>query len=150
MLDGSAVTFISRRDSHFREYPPAAANLAVIIPFFGDLPVWVRPHANRGWQFPAGSRRAGETIGEAAKRLLWDSTRLATSRLDLLGCLARSDSGKPRVAYVYTCQSDRLAWAFEKPVESVEVGVFAAGPKPVEADWCSTLLDVARRARKGV
>ncbi len=149
MLDGSAVTFISRRDSHFRDYPPAAANLAVIVPFFGGLPVWVRPYANRGWQFPAGSRKAGETVGEAAKRLLWDSTRLATARLDLLGCLARKDSGRSRVAYVYTCQSDRLAWAYERPVDSVEVGVFALPPQPIEAEWCVTLLDVARRMRNG-
>ena len=93
MLDGTSVTFISRRDSHFRDYPPASASLAVVVPFFGHLPVWVRPYANRGWQFPAGSRKAGETIGEAAKRLLWDATRLATGRLDLLGCLARNESG---------------------------------------------------------
>src|SRR5437870_3983756 len=150
MLEGSAVTFISRRDSHFREYPPAAANLAVIVPFFGDLAVWVRPYANRGWQFPAGSRKSGETIGEAAKRLLWDTTRLATSRLDLLGCLTRSDNGRARVAYVYSCQSERLAWAYERPVESVEVGVFVQAPKPLEGDWCSTLLEVARKARNGV
>ncbi len=150
MLDGSTVTFISRRDSHFREYPPAAANLAVIVPFFGDLPVWVRPNANRGWQFPAGSRKAGETIGEAAKRLLWDSTRLMASRLDLLGCLAKSNRGRARVAYVYTCQSERLAWADERPVESVEVGVFVMPPKPVDGDWCATLLEVARKSRNGV
>ncbi len=150
MLEGSAVTFISRRDSHFRDYPPAAATLAVVVPFFGGLPVWVRPHANRGWRFPAGSRKTGETIGEAAKRLLWDSTRLATSRLDLLGCLARSDGGRARVAYVYTCHSERLAWAYERPVESVEVGVFMLPPKPVEGEWCATLLEVARKSRTGV
>ena len=149
MLDGTSVTFISRRDSHFREYPPASASLAVVVPFFGHLPVWVRPYANRGWQFPAGSRKAGETIGEAAKRLLWDATRLATARLDLLGCLARNESGRARVAYVYTCQSDRLSWVHERPVESVEVGVFMLPPKPIEADWCVTLLDVAKRQRNG-
>lgn len=150
MLDGTSVTFISRRDSHFREFPPASASLAVVVPFFGDLPVWVRPYANRGWQFPAGSRKSGETIGEAAKRLLWDATRLNTGRLDLLGCLARSDSGRQRVAYVYTCQSERLSWAYERPVDSVEVGVFSRPPKPIEGDWCGTLLDVAKRQRSGV
>ncbi len=142
MLEGSAVTFISRRDSHFRDYPPAAANLAVIVPFFGALPVWVRPQANRGWQFPAGSRKAGETIGEAAKRLLWDTTRLAAARLDLLGCLARNGEGKARVAYVYTCASDRLAWTYERPSDAVEVGIFVNVPKPVDGDWCATLLEV--------
>lgn len=150
MLDGISVTFISRRDSHFRDYPPASASLAVIVPFFGELPVWVRPYANRGWQFPAGSRKAGETIGEAAKRLLWDTTRLSTSRLDLLGCLTRDDGGRNKVAYVYACQSMRLSWAYERPVESVEVGVFPLPPKQVEGDWCVTLLDVANRQRNGV
>lgn len=147
MLDGTAPTFISRRDSQFRDYPPASAQVAIVIPFFGGLSVWVRPYANRGWQFPRGTRRSGETISEAAKRHLWDATRLTVPRLDLLGCLARGDP-KGRIAYVYVCEADRLPWAYERPEDSVEVGVFIAPPKPHEGEWCLTLLQAAQRARK--
>src|SRR2546428_13037333 len=101
MLDGTSVNFISRRDSHFRDFPPASASLAVVVPFFGHLTVWVRPYANRGWQFPAGSRKAGETIGESVKRLLWGETRLATTGLDLLGRLRRQVTCPAGAAYVF-------------------------------------------------
>ncbi len=147
MLDGTAPTFISRREAQFRDYPPASAQVAIVIAFFGALVVWIRPYANRGWQFPRGRRRSGETISDAAKRQLWDTTRLAAPRLDLLGCLAKGDP-KGRVAYVYTCEVERLPWAYERPEDSVEIGVFTAPPKPNEGDWCTALLEAARRARR--
>ena len=36
------LTFVSRRDSSFKEFPPASAQIAMAIPFYGDLTVWVR------------------------------------------------------------------------------------------------------------
>lgn len=149
MLDGSTVMFISRRESQFREYPPASAQAAVVIPFFGHLPIWVRAQTDRGWQFPAGQRRSGETIGESAKRQLWETTRLSVPKLELLGCLARGE-GHSRVAYVYTCEVGRLPGWAERPEHSVEIGAFLATPRPVEGDWCLTLLDAARKARRRV
>ena len=74
------VTFVSRRDSSFREFPPASAQLAVVLPFYGDLTVWIRKPGALGWHFPASSRRSGETIIEVAKRELWESARVVTSR----------------------------------------------------------------------
>lgn len=147
MLDGTMPTFISRRDAQFKDYPPAAAHLAIVLPFYGDLTVWVRPYANRGWQFPLGTRRSGETISDAAKRRLWETARIQPPRLDLLGCLAKG-APKGRVAYVYVCEFDKLPWLYEKPEDAVEVGVFRAVPKPLEGDWCVTLLEAAQRARK--
>ena len=149
MLDGTTVQFISRRESQFREYPPASAQAAVVIPFFGDLSIWVRPQTDRGWRFPAGQRRSGETIGEAAKRQLWETTRLSVPKLELLGCLARGE-GRARVAYVYVCEVGRLPLWNERPEHSVEIGAFVRTPKPIEGEWCLTLLDAARRARRGV
>ncbi len=149
MLDGTTVQFISRRESQFRDFPPASAQAAIVIPFFGSLSIWVRAQADRGWQFPAGQRRSGETIGEAAKRQLWEMTRLSVPKLELLGCLARGE-GRGRVAYVYACDVGRLPWWGEKPEHSVEIGAFVTTPKPVEGDWCLTLFDAARRARRGV
>ena len=63
------ATFVSRRDNAFREYPPASAQLAVIIPFYGDLTVFVRKEPSTGWQFPTSTRRSGETILEVARQL---------------------------------------------------------------------------------
>src|SRR5436853_356860 len=79
------ATFVSRRDNAFREFPPASAQLAVIVPFYGDLTVWVRKEQGTGWQFPTSTRRSGETILEVAKRELWDSARIVASKRDLLG-----------------------------------------------------------------
>ena len=61
------AAFVSRRDTAFREFPPASAQLAVIIPFYGDLTVWVRKEQETGWQFPTSTRRSGETILEATR-----------------------------------------------------------------------------------
>ena len=36
------LTFVSRRDSSFKEFPPASAQIAMVIPFYGELTVWVR------------------------------------------------------------------------------------------------------------
>ena len=35
-------SFVSRRDNTFREYPPASAQLAMIVPFYGEMTVWIR------------------------------------------------------------------------------------------------------------
>ena len=42
------VVWVSRRDSSFREFPPASAQLAVVLPFFGDLTVWIRKPGAKG------------------------------------------------------------------------------------------------------
>lgn len=137
---------MSRRDSQFREFPPASAQYTVVVPYFGDLAIWVRRFQHRGWQFPVGSRKSGETVSDAAKRQLWDSTRIAAPRLDLLGALTQE--GKSRVAYVYTCAVSRLPWSLERPTDGIEVGVFMKDPRPIDGDWCLMILQAAHRARK--
>lgn len=145
-MEGTAATFISRRESQFRDYPPTAAQRAVVIAFFGELPIWVRAPTG-GWHFPSGTRRSGETIGDVAKRQLWETTRLVAGRIDLLGCLTRPN-GKAKVSYVYMCEVDRLPGWAERPEGMAEVGVFLREPRPVEGDWCTTLLAAAERARR--
>src|SRR5690349_6864555 len=80
-------SFVSRRDNTFREYPPASAQLAMIVPFYGELTVWIRKPDAAGWHFPTSARKAGETILEVAKRELWESARIVPPRLDLLGAI---------------------------------------------------------------
>src|SRR5437870_7169901 len=97
-------SFVSRRDSTFREYPPASAQIAMIVPFYGDLTVWVRKADAAGWHFPSSGRRAGETILEVARRELWDAARIVAPKLDLLGAV-RYVLPKQTTSYVYMCES---------------------------------------------
>ena len=141
------ATFVSRRDNAFREYPPASAQLAVIIPFYGDLTVFVRKEPATGWQLPTSTRRSGETILEVAKRELWDSARIVASKLDLLGAV-RSTDPKPSTSYVYTCEVRHLPWAYEIPEDVAEIGVFARTPRPLASEWSEVVLEAAIRARR--
>jgi 8-oxo-dGTP pyrophosphatase MutT (NUDIX family) len=141
------ATFVSRRDNAFREYPPASAQLAVIIPFYGNLTVFVRKEPSTGWQFPTSTRRSGETILEVAKRELWDSARIVASKLDLLGAV-RSTDPKPSTSYVYTCEVRHLPWAYEIPEDVAEIGVFARTPRPLASEWSEVVLEAAYRARR--
>ena len=140
------ATFVSRRDTAFREFPPASAQLAVIIPFYGDLTVWVRKD-EAGWQFPTSTRRSGETILEVAKRELWDSVRIVASRLDLLGAI-RSTDPKPSTSYVYMCEVRHVPWSYEIPEDLAEIGVFTRTPRPLASDFSQVVLDAALRARR--
>src|SRR5258707_15641886 len=141
------ATFVSRRDTAFKEFPPASAQLAVIIPFFGDLTVWVRKEQPAGWQFPTSPRRSGETILEVAKRELWDSARIVASKLALLGAI-RSTDPKPSPSYVYMCEVRHIPWSYEIPDEVAEIGVFTRTPKPLASDFSQVVLDAALRARR--
>lgn len=141
------VTFVSRRDSSFREFPPASAQLAIVLPFFGELTVWIRKPGSPGWQLPSSGRRSGETILEVAKRELWSSARVVTSRLDLLGAI-RHDAPKPSTAYVYMCDAQHLPWSYELPEGIEEVGVFRGAPPRIASEWSQTVLDYALRARR--
>lgn len=141
------ATFVSRRDTAFREFPPASAQLAVIIPFYGDLTVWVRKHQDGGWQFPTSTRRSGETILEVAKRELWDSARIIASRLDLLGAI-RSTDPRPSTSYVYMCEVRHVPWSYEIPEDLAEIGVFTRTPRPLASDFSQVVLDAALRARR--
>jgi len=141
------ATFVSRRDNAFREYPPASAQLAVIIPFYGDLTVFVRKEPSTGWQFPTSTRRSGETILEVAKRELWDSARIVASKLDLLGAV-RSNDPKPSTSYVYMCEVRHLPWAYEIPEDVAEIVVFARTPRPLASEWSEVVLEAAYRARR--
>lgn len=141
------VTFVSRRDTAFREFPPASAQLAVIIPFYGDLTVWIRKEQANGWQFPTSTRRSGETILEVARRELWDSARLVAGRLDLLGAI-RSTDPKPSTSYVYMCDVRHVPWSYELPQDVEEIGAFARSPRPPASDWSEVVLDAAQRARR--
>lgn len=141
------TTFVSRRDNAFREFPPASAQLAVVLPFYGDLTVWVRKEQANGWQFPTSPRRSGETILEVAKRELWDSARIVASRLDLLGAI-RSTDPKPSTSYVYMCEVKHVPWAYEVPEDIVEIGVFTKTPRPLASDFSEVVLEAALRARR--
>ena len=141
------ATFVSRRDNAFREFPPASAQLAVVIPFYGDLTVWVRKEEGTGWQFPTSTRRSGETILEVAKRELWDSARIIASRLDLLGAI-RSTDPKPSTSYVYMCEVRHVPWAYEIPEDVAEIGVFTRTPTPLASDFSQVVLAAALRARR--
>ena len=51
------LTFVSRRDSSFKEFPPASAQIAMVIPFYGDCTVWVRSPDGEDWRrFPPIAR----------------------------------------------------------------------------------------------
>jgi ADP-ribose pyrophosphatase YjhB (NUDIX family) len=140
-------TFVSRRDNAFREYPPASAQTALVMPFFGDCTVWVRKSERGGWEFPASTRRNGETILEVAKRELWDSARLIASKLDLLGAV-RHEGAKPTTSYVYMCDVHNLPWSYEVPTDVAEVGLFKKAPRPLVAEWMEVVLEAALRARR--
>ena len=141
------VTFVSRRDTAFKEFPPASAQIALVIPFFGDLTVWVRRPERQAWELPASQRRSGETIIEVAKRELWESARLVPARLDLLGAI-RQELPKQVTSYVYMCDVHNLPWSYELPEGVAEVGVFRIDPRPVLTEWMRTVLDAAHRARR--
>ena len=145
------LTFVSRRDSSFKEFPPASAQIAMVIPFYGDLTVWVRSPDAGGWHFPTSQRRSGETILEVARRELWDSARIVASRLDLLGAI-RYELPKPTTAYVYMCELQHLTWWYEIPEKekSAEVGVFTRLPRPVASEAVELVLEAALRARREV
>ena len=141
------VSFVSRRDSAFREFPPASAQVALVIPFFGDLTVWIRRPDRGGWEFPSSTRRSGETIIEVAKRELWGSARLVPARLDLLGAI-RQDGTKPVTSYVYMSEVHNLPWSYELPEGVAEVGVFKRHPRPLLTEWTDMILQAAIRARR--
>lgn len=141
------VTFVSRRDNAFREFPPASAQVALVVPFFGDLTVWVRRPDKRGWEFPASTRRSGETIVEVAKRELWESARLIPARLDLIGAV-RQRTPRPVTSYVYMCDVHNLPWGYELPQGVAEVGVFKKDPRPLLTEWMQLVLEAALRARR--
>jgi 8-oxo-dGTP pyrophosphatase MutT (NUDIX family) len=141
------VTFVSRRDQAFKEFPPASAQVALVIPFFGDLTVWIRRPDRRAWEFPSSTRRSGETIIEVAKRELWESARLIPARLDLLGAV-RQELARPVTSYVYMCDVHNLPWSYELPQGVAEVGVFKRDPRPLLTEWMQMVLDAALRARR--
>src|SRR6188474_2977892 len=86
------LTFVSRRDSSLKEFPPASAQIAMVLPFFGDLTVWIRTPDAGGWHFPTSARRSGETILEVARRELWDAARSSASSPGFLGRSLRRQS----------------------------------------------------------
>lgn len=141
--------FVSRRDSSFKELPPASAQTALVIPFYGALTVWVRRPDAPGWHFPMSRRRPGETILDVAKRELWESTRLVAGRFDLLGAL-RHPSPTPTASYVYMCEVSHLPWSYEMPDRSrvAEIGAFARLPRPLQDEWTESVLEAALRARR--
>ncbi|MBI2773238.1 MAG: NUDIX domain-containing protein [Chloroflexi bacterium] len=141
------VSFVSRRDTAFKEFPPASAQIALIVPFFGDLTVWIRRPDRAGWEFPSSTRRSGETIIEVAKRELWASARLVPARLDLLGAV-RQEGSRPVTSYVYMCDVHNLPWSYELPEGVAEVGVFRSDPKPLLTEWMEMVLAAALRARR--
>ncbi len=141
------VSFVSRRDSAFREFPPASAQTALVIPFYGDLTVWIRRPDRGGWEFPSSARRTGETIIEVAKRELWSSARLVPARLDLLGAI-RQETSKPVTSYVYMSEVHNLPWSYELPEGVAEVGVFKRAPRPLLTEWTDMILQAALRARR--
>jgi len=141
------VNFVSRRDSSFREFPPASAQLAVVLPFYGELVVWIKKPDAVGWHFPSSTRRSGETIIEVARRELWHSTRIATSKLDLLGAI-RSESPKPSTAYVYMCDAGHVPWFYDLPEGIAEIGVFKKVPRPLASEWSEVVLEAALRAKR--
>lgn len=140
-------TFVSRRDNHFKRFPPATAQLAVIVPFFGDLSVWVRTPGELGWHFPTSTRRSGETILGVAKRELWDSARIVAPRLDLLGAI-RLEEPENSTAYVYMCETSHLPWSYELPEGVEEIGVFRAAPARLASQWSGLILEAALRAKR--
>ena len=123
------LTFVSRRDSSFKEFPPASAQIAMVVAFYGDLVLWVRTPDAGGWHFPTSTRRSGETILEVARLELWDAARVVARRLDLLGAI-RYELPRPATAYVYMCELDHLAWWHDPPEKEkvAEVGVFTRMP----------------------
>lgn len=141
------VTFVSRRDNAFKEFPPASAQIALVVPFFGDCTVWVRRADKPGWEFPSSARRSGETIIEVAKRELWSSARLIPARLDLLGAV-RQELPRPTTSYVYMCDVHNLPWSYELPQGVAEVGVFRTDPRPLLTEWMALVLEAAQRARR--
>lgn len=141
------VTFVSRRDNAFKEFPPASAQVALVIPFFGDLTVWIRRPDKSAWEFPSSTRRSGETIIEVAKRELWESARLIPARLDLLGAV-RQELPRPVTSYVYMCDVHNLPWSYELPQGVAEVGVFRTDPRPLLTEWMQLVLEAALRARR--
>ncbi len=141
------ATFVSRRDSAFRGFPPASAQVALVVPFLGDLAVWIRRPERRGWELPSSARRNGETILEVAKRELWTSTRLVPQRLDLLGAV-RQELPRPVTSYVYMCDVYDLPWAHDLPEGVAEAGVFRGEPRPLVTEWMQLCLEAALRARR--
>ena len=141
------VTFVSRRDNAFRGIPPASAQVALVIPFYGDLTVWIRRPDKAGWECPSSTRRSGETIIEVAKRELWSSARLVAARLDLLGAV-RQEGARPVTSYVYMCDVYDLPWSYELPTGVAEVGVFRRDPQPLLTEWMEMVLQAALRARR--
>lgn len=142
-------SFVSRRDNTFREYPPASAQLAMIIPFYGELTVWIRKPDSAGWHFPTSGRKAGETILEVAKRELWDSARIVPPRLDLLGAI-RYQTPKSTTAYVYMCEVGHLSWWYDAPEKDkvAEIGIFRTLPAPLASESVEVVLEAALRARR--
>ena len=128
---------------------PASAQIAMVLPFYGDLSVWVRSPDAGGWHFPTSARRSGETILEVARRELWDSARIVASRLDLLGAI-RYELPRPTTAYVYMCEVQQLTWWYDIPdkEKSAEIGVFTGLPRPVASEAVEVVLEAALRARR--
>src|SRR5438552_388578 len=151
-------SFVSRRDNTFREFPPASAQLAMVVAFYGDLTVWIRKADAAGWHFPTSGRKSGETILEVAKRELWESARIVPPRLDLLGAMRYAGIGSPghgvatknTTAYVYMCEVSHLSWWYDAPEKEkvTEVGVFRTLPDPIASDSVELVHEAARRARR--
>ncbi len=141
------VTFVSRRDNAFKAIPPASAQVALVVPFLGDLTVWIRRPERAGWELPSSARRNGETILEVAKRELWTSTRLVPARLDLLGAV-RQEHPRAVTSYVYMCDVYDLPWTYDLPEGVSEAGVFRSQPRPLVTEWMQLVLEAATRARR--
>ena len=121
----------------------------MIIPFYGELTVWIRKADAAGWHFPTSGRKAGETILEVAKRELWDSARIVPPRLDLFGAI-RYQTPKSTTAYVYMCDLAHLTWWYDIPdkEKSAEIGVFTRLPRPLASEAVEIVLEAALRARR--
>ena len=149
------LTFVSRRDSSFKEFPPASAQIAMVLPFFGNLTVWMRTPDAGGWHFPTSARRSGETILEVARRELWDAARIVANRLDLLGAI-RYELPKPTTAYVYMCELDRLSWWYELPDKEKSAELTSCNARNVRSTFdgptrwniqCTRIISVAPRTK---
>lgn len=124
----------------------------MIVPFYGELTVWIRKTDAAGWHFPTSGRKSGETILEVAKRELWESARIVPPRLDLLGAMryAAVGTSKNTTAYVYMCEVLHLSWWYDSPDKDkvAEVGIFRDFPEPIASESVQVVLEAAIRARR--
>ena len=107
------LTFVSRRDSSFKEFPPASAQIAMVLPFYGDLTVG--PHPDAGGCISDERTRSGETILEVARRELWDSAR--SSRTG--SCLVPSATSSQAAPHTCICASRSPVVVVPDPIGEV-------------------------------